>query len=221
VFFVALPFVGFYYGVQYGKISALLGQTPPINAISTSTAENASGNYYNDPEEWQIDANNGTFSIAYPIDFQIDDNHSAALVDDWSINAFGTTGIKAFTLTVPKAFAPQTNFSDATLTVGTSKDATAVHECLSPSTEGPSNLATTTINGIYFTVFTSSDAGAGNYYETTSYRTLHNGTCYAIEYTIHSAQIADYPASYNLQPFDEQKIDSLMQNIVDTFRFTQ
>ena len=135
------------------------------------------------------------------------------------MNAFGTTGLKAFTLTVPKAFEPQTNFSDATLIVGESANPVASKECLAPSMEGPSTFSTTTINGVPFSVFKTSDAGAGNYYKTTSYRTLHNGTCYAIEYTIHSAQIANYPTSYGLQPFDEQTIDSLMQKIVDTFKF--
>ena len=37
VFFVALPFIGFYYGVQYGKIVAAIGQAPAAAATSTST----------------------------------------------------------------------------------------------------------------------------------------------------------------------------------------
>ena len=130
-------------------------------------------------------------------------------------------GIKYFTLTVPRAFEPQTNFVDATLTVGASANNTAVAQCLTPDQSGGPATATSsaTINGINFTVFKSTGAGAGNYYETTSYRTLHAGECYAVEYTVHSGQIANYPASYNLQPFNEQQIDSVMQNIVGTFKF--
>ena len=213
--FVALPFIGFYYGVRYEKTVAAIGQTPVLAVTATSAA----AGYYNDPAEWQSDANSDAFSISYPIDFQTDDNYSMAPSSDWSADTFGTTGIKAFTLTVPRAFEPQTNFSDATLIVGASTDAAAVRECLSPSTEGPSDTATTTINGIPFSVFHFSDAGAGNYYETTSYRTLHAGKCYAVEYTVHSGQIGNYPESYHLQPFDKSKIDSLMQNIVNTFIF--
>jgi hypothetical protein len=33
--FVALPFIGFYYGVQYGKIVAAIGQAPAATATST------------------------------------------------------------------------------------------------------------------------------------------------------------------------------------------
>jgi len=94
-----------------------------------------------------------------------------------------------------------------------------VRECLSPSTEGPTSATTTTINGVSFTVLKSSDAGAGNYYETTSYRTVHANKCYSVEYTVHSAQIENYPTSYNLTSFDETKINTLMQNIVGTFKF--
>ena len=221
--FVALPFIGFYYGVQYGKIVGDIGQPPAITAASTSTVAGTGASYYNDPDEWQTDANNiaGGFSIAYPLDFNAQDNYSAAPSTDWRADANGTSGIKYFTLTVPSAFEPQTNFADATLTVGASGNNTAVAQCLVADQSGGPLIATSsaTINGIDFTVFKSSDAGAGNYYETTSYRTLHGGECYAVEYTVHSSQIANYPASYNLQPFNEQQIDSVMQNILGTFKF--
>ena len=220
--FVALPFIGFYYGAQYGKITALLGQAAVMTA-ATSTANNAVAAYYGDPAEWLQDANNtaGGFSIAYPLDFDTQDNYSAAPSTNWRLDANSAPGIKYFTLTVPRAFEPQTNFADATLTVGASGNTTAVAQCLAPDVSGGPGTATSsaTINGISFTIFKFAGAGAGNYYETTSYRTLHAGKCYAVEYTVHSGQIANYPASYDLQPFNDQEIDSVMQNIVGTFKF--
>jgi hypothetical protein len=224
VLFVALPFIGFYYGMQYGKIIETIAQTP----VATSTAGTPSGStnavaaYYNDPAEWQNDANNtaGGFSISYPLDFDTQDNYSAAPSTDWRLNA-SAPGVAYFTLTVPRAFEPQTNFVDATLTVGASANNAAVADCLAADpNDGPATATSTaTINGVNFTVFQFDGAGAGNYYETTSYRTLHAGKCYAVEYTIHSGQIANYPVSYDLQPFSEQQIDSVMQNIVGTFKF--
>ncbi len=219
--FVALPFIGFYYGMQYGRMTAILGEISTINLKSSGTADNSAA-YYNDPAEWQIDANNiaGGFNIAYPLDFDTQDNYSATPSTDWRLNA-NAPGVKYFTLTVPRAFEPQTNFVDATLTVGASQDSAAIASCLTPDQLGEPTTAalSATINGIAFTIFKFNGAGAGNYYETTSYRTLHAGACYAVEYTVHSGQIANYPSSYNLQPFDGSKIDSLMQNIVGTFRF--
>jgi hypothetical protein len=224
VLFVGLPFVGFYYGMQYGKTIAAIGQIPVVGTPVTQSSSTGTGTaYYNNLTEWQTDANNtaGGFSIAYPIDFDTQDNYSATPSTDWRINANNISGIKYFTLTVPRAFEPQTNFADATLTVGGSKSSAAIAQCLTPDQSGGPATATSsaTINGIDFTVFKSSDVGAGNYYETTSYRTLHAGECYAVEYTVHSGQIANYPSSYDLQPFNEQTIGSLMQNIVGTFKF--
>lgn len=224
--FVALPFIGFYYGTQYGKTIAMIGQTPiPTGATSTVSGGNDTNTataYYNDPAEWQSDANNtaGGFSIAYPLDFDTEDNYSAAPSTDWRLNT-NASGVKYFTLTVPRAFEPQTNFVDATLTVGASGNNVAVAQCLTPDASGGPGTATSSvmINGIDFTVFTFDGAGAGNYYQTTSYRTLHAGKCYAVEYTVHSGQIANYPASYDLQPFSEQQIDSVMKEVVGTFKF--
>jgi hypothetical protein len=217
--FVALPFIGFYYGAQYGKTVAVISQMPAM--MTSSIATNPT--YYNNPAEWQTDANNtaGGFSIAYPLDFDTQDNYLATPSSDWRVDANGTWGIKYFTLTVPRAFEPQTNFADATLTVGGSKNNAAVAACLTPDQGGGPATATSiaTINDITFTMFKFASAGAGNYYETTSYRTIHGGECYAIEYTIHSGQIANYPAAYQLQPFNEAQIDSVMKNIVGTFMF--
>jgi hypothetical protein len=215
--FVALPFIGFYYGTKYGETVSFLQQSQ----IATTTAPTS--DYYNDPAEWQSDANNtaGEFSIAYPIDFDTQDNYPATPSADWRLDANGASGVKYFILTVPRAFEPQTNFVDATLTVGASKDATAVVQCLTPDQGGGPAMATSseTIDGVSFTIFHFTGAGAGNYYKTTSYRTLHAGACYAVEYTVHSGQIANYPASYGLKPFDEGKINSLIQTIVGTFKF--
>jgi hypothetical protein len=94
---------------------------------------------------------------------------------------------------------------------------------MTPDQGGPAgvdtNGATTTINGVMFTIFKSASAGAGNFYDTTSYRTIHLGSCFAVEYTVHSNQIANYPSSYNLQPFDENKVTAVLDLMVGTFKF--
>ncbi len=231
VLFVALPFAGFYFGAQYGK--AAQSAREPVLAIGaqggaaagSSTSSSSSGliPYYATPSEWQVDANNtqGGFSIAYPIDFDTQDNYSVAPSTDWRVGANGAPGIKYFTLTVPRAFEPQTNFVDARLTVGASANNVAIAQCMASDPSGMPNAATSSavVNGIDFTVFRSGGAGAGNYYDTTSYRTMHAGKCYAIEYTIHSAQIMNYPAEYHMQPYDAAKIGALMRNIIGTFKF--
>ncbi len=218
--FVVFPFIGFYYGIQYGETIAQANQMGQTSVITTSGDSGAS--YYSNPSEWQVgQSDNGGFSIAYPIDFSVDQNYTLTPTPDWRLGANGSQGNQFFAITVPSAFEPQTNFADAKLTVGSSRNNNAIADCLAPDqTGGPSTASTTAmINGVQFTVFKSADAGAGNYYETTSYRTLHGGQCYAIEYTVHSGQIASYPAQYNLKPFDDNQITSLLDRIVQTFQF--
>ena len=71
---------------------------PPAEATAINTSESAAiAAYYNNPAEWQLDANNtaGGFSIAYPLDFDIQDDYSAAPSTDWRLNA-STLGNKIF-----------------------------------------------------------------------------------------------------------------------------
>jgi hypothetical protein len=43
------------------------------------------------------------------------------------------------------------------------------------------------------------------------------GACYAVEYSIHSAQLANFPSSYQLQQFNEAQMEAVLNNIVGTF----
>lgn len=213
ILFVALPFIGFWYGIQYGKALQAVHDTPAVTQPS----------YYENVAAWQTDERSDAgFSLAYPLDFDPSDNYALAPSTDWRFNVDESQpGVLTFTLMVPRAFDPQTNFADAKLTVGYSANNAAVAQCLAPGSNGGFSNATSsaTVNGISFTVFHGTDAGAGNYYETTSYRTLHAGKCWAVEYTIHSSQIANYPASYDLQPFDRAVVTGVLDRIVQTFHF--
>ncbi len=218
--FVALPFIGFYLGTKYGETAAYLESAP--GSVAASSSANAGSDYYANAAEWQTaSGDRAGFTIAYPIDFAADQIYLPASSTDWRVGANGISGLKLFTLTVPAAFEPQTNFADATLTVGASADAAALRGCLLEDQSGGPAQATSsaTVNGIQFIVFHSNGAGAGNYYETTSYRTLHAGQCYAVEYTIHSSEIMNYPSSYGLRPFDRGALTALLDRIIGTFRF--
>lgn len=222
ILFIALPFIGFYFGAVYGVlVGDITKDTSVAPGVITTSSVNNGTEYYMNTAEWQKDGNNAAFSIAYPIDFDTQDTYNTKSgTDAWRVNDVNP-GSKYFSLVIPRAFEPQTNFADATLTVGSSNNSKAVAQCLAPDASGGPATATTTatINGVPFTVFHASDAGAGNYYETASYRAMRNGTCWAVEYTIHSSQIANYPAEYNLQPFDKSKLTGLLDRIVNTFTF--
>ena len=111
--FVALPICAFYYGETYGKAVEVASQPIPPSAPTVQAAELPA--YYSSPAEWQTDAEStGGFSIAYPIDFDVQDQAraSAAQSTGWSMDtSSGELGAVYFTLTVPRDFEPQTNFA--------------------------------------------------------------------------------------------------------------
>lgn len=193
----------------------------PASQTATSTAPVAttSPDYYENTASWQTyqDSAKG-LSVSYPLDFDVMTDNLPGSDASWRANSGGVSGMTLFTLTVPKAFEPQTNFADAKFTIGKSNDAAAVKDCLTPDPSGGPGAATSTVfvNGTNYTVFTASDAGAGNLYDSTSYRTVLDGACYAIEYTIHSTQLANYPASYGLTQFDEARVKDVLDRIVST-----
>ena len=130
-----------------------------------------------------------------------------------------TSGSRIAEVNLPRSFQPNTNFSEAVFTVGSSTDQTAISNCfINPY----SDIGTTTvlrINGTQYTRFGFGTAGAGNFYDTTSYRTFHNGVCYAIEYTIHSTNIGNYSPDQGITEFNRAKVRDTLEDIVQSFKF--
>ena len=160
-----------------------------------------------------------TFSFTYPSEFSVSGGgvgYSTGWMD------FATTsGMVLAKLTIPSTFEPNTNFGDATFTIGTSADPAAVKSCTTFSAGGTKAAESQVIiNGTTYTKFLESDAGAGNDYQTTSYRTVRNNQCYAVEYTIHSANIQNYDPSQGITAFDQNKVNSVLESIVQSVRFS-
>lgn len=162
----------------------------------------------------------GTFTFSYPDTVTVSGG-DLGYTTSWMQNATSSGLILAKAL-LSNAIAPKTNFSEATLTVGTSAEPSAVSNCLTYNpTGGPVQPATTkTINGTTYTVLHSADAAAGNRYDTTSYRTVRGSQCYVIEYTIHSTAIGNYDPSQGIKEFDRGAVTAVMEGIVQSFRFT-
>lgn len=174
--------------------------------------ETASGNSftYTDPSN--------LFSFTYPNTGSL--SAEMGYSQDWKYGA-STSGIQLAEVTIPGSVQPKTNLGDSRFTVGTSSDPAAIKSCLTENPGGSSKGTLVTINGVQFTKFTASDAGAGNLYNTTSYRTMKNGQCYAVEYTIHSSQIGNYPPSAGISAYDKTAITNLFEGMVQSFKFNQ
>ncbi len=118
--FVALPFIGFWYGAQYGETVALSpGSSGGQSQTGVSGSQTGGPDYYHNVAAWQIDTRpDGGFSLAHPLDFPTNDIYSITPRTDWRIGANNEPGTLMLTVIIPSAFEPQTNFADAKLTVG-------------------------------------------------------------------------------------------------------
>ena len=171
-----------------------------------------------------------TFSFKYPKTFNVVGGE-IGFTQGWRQNA-ETLGNLFVSVIVPRSFMPKTNFSDATFTVGASSNPDAIANCskptngethaLAPGEHGDANTGkpvVVPINGTNFTKILLSDAAMSNYYDTVSYRTMKDGMCYAVEYTIHSTNAAVYDPAMGIQEFDRKKIETIMQDMVNSFTF--
>jgi hypothetical protein len=156
-----------------------------------------------------------TVTFNYPQDFIA----IASRIGDWRTNTT-IPGKRIASLTIPKSYQASTNFSEATFTIGSSNATQGLTSCLTPM-NGERAKGTAVIGGETFTKITLSEGAAGNYYDTTSYRIVKNGQCYAVEYTIHSTNFANYPADSGIKEFDTQKIVGVLEGMVQSFAFTK
>lgn len=159
-----------------------------------------------------------TYSFDFPSDLSVTGG-GGGYTQSWMVNAT-TSGMILSQIKVPQSYATGTNFVDAKFTVGTSADPSAVALCETGTAKGGHMGSTTvaTIGGLDFTAFHTSSAGAGNYYDTTSYRISRNSQCYAIEYTIHYANIKNFPAK-SVKQFDEAALSATLDAIARSFSF--
>ena len=158
-----------------------------------------------------------TFSFSYPKEFSFYGG-DGSYTQDWRVNT-QSLGLLFTVVQIPKSFMPSTNFGEAKFTVGTSADPEAVKSCLVADNGSVVKNSKVIIGDTSFTEITLSDAGAGNFYETTSYRVVKNNQCYTVEYTIHSTNIGNYSPDQGIKEFDKTKITSILESMMQSFRF--
>jgi membrane-bound inhibitor of C-type lysozyme len=164
------------------------------------------------------DASN-LFSFTYPTQFMLSGG-GGGYSTSWRTEAT-SSGMELAVVTIPSSFQPKTNFVGATFTFGTSVDPSAISGCLTDANGEPVKSSATTINGVPFTELSYGDVGAGNLYDITSYRTVHNNQCYAAEYVVHSSELGNYPPSAGITAFNSSTVHSVLDGIARSVRFLQ
>lgn len=111
--------------------------------------------------------------------------------------------------------------TDAEIRIGASHAPDAVTGCLQPpAAVRPGTVAHRQIGGIDFTSFEAADAAMSHRLLVHGYRTVHGGTCYAIDLVVFATnpQVYDPPAR---PPFGDDEAFARMQPVLDSFRFTR
>lgn len=151
---------------------------------------------------------NLSFSVMYP---------SVAVPSPVDFTSFLTlTQSPLASFTLPRSMFEGTNLGDAGVYVGASAKPNAITSCGSAAT-GETAAGTETINGADFSVFSASDAGAGNFYESKIYRRLENGWCVELVELLHSTNIANY-AQGTVKAFDKPYFGGILDSIVHTYK---
>lgn len=158
----------------------------------------------------------GTYSFNYNSNFTVVGGEETKPTKDWRLDAT-TLGVLLSTLTVPKSYMPGTNFSDAKFTIGRSTNPADIKSCLSVPND--KTVTSAKIAGYPAKKIQTIGAAAGNLYETTTYRAILDGDCYALEYTIHSTNIANYSPDQNIKEYDKAKIQQELETIIATMRW--
>lgn len=100
---------------------------------------------------------------------------------------------------IPREYLPGTNFSEAWLDISFSNAPADMANC--PGRES------------------QTDAGAGNFYETTVVKKVFDGDCYAFAYTIHSTNIGNYSPDQGIREFDKGSVVQKMEGIIESFKY--
>ncbi len=208
ILIIAIVGLSVYYGISYFQKN----KTSLLKTEETATST---------PKiDWKLYTNSKYgFELSYPQNLQLTENGTDSA--QWVYFDY-YQGEKIVSANILKSDYQNTNLGEASLNIGVSQDPGVVINCLRLQTElGEAKDATQTINGIVFKRFDSSGAGAGNFYETQSYRTVKNNICYALEISIHSMNIGNYPQELNIKEFDRNKIISDLTSVLNTFKFSK
>jgi hypothetical protein len=159
------------------------------------------------------------FSFSYPKNFTLSGG-GIGYTESWQQEAT-TSGMVLVVVSASRSLYPKTNFSEGIFKVGVSSDPQALTSCLTEASGALLKKTNVTINGIPYVKFVYSGAGAGNYYETTSYRRITDDQCYALEYMIHSTNIQNYSLDQGVSEYDKKEILKLFDDIVVSFKLLE
>lgn len=180
---VLIVIIGVGYFLLKGKNMALTPQqssTPSAMQVATSTYATS------------------TFSVVYPSDYTVDESYTYTQVNPKK----PISGVK---FTIPGTMATGTNLAaDTYLSVEWLPHAKkCTGDIYLAANVQPETM--TDVNGVEYSLATSSGAAAGNLYEEMVYALFGSSPCTAVRYWIHSSNIDNYTPGA-VQPFNRDAL---------------
>lgn len=192
-------------------------ETPPIVA-PVQMSENLEG------QSIYVSGEYG-FSVRYPSSAKIEEPFSASYLvnDSWRANA-SDAGTPLIAI-IPYEIKSENSYprSYATLVrIGASTDESAVDNCEKVTADsGETVLTDKTINGTTWKAFSFGDAAMQKYVKGVSYRTVHEGACFAIEQIASGSSYREEESADDIaQEVLDGEFDKL-EEVVDTFVFSR
>lgn len=160
------------------------------------------------------------FSIDHPAAWQVRRGFRGGYLasDAWKTYAGpDSRGTPVVALTIPGS----NHITAAEIRIGASRSPEEVRRCAEPpSAARTGSIGQATIDGIRFIRFDAGDAAMSHYLDVHSFRTVHDGTCYAIDLVVFGTNPEVYspPAT---PPFTREQAFDRMQQVLRGFRFTR
>lgn len=163
-------------------------------------------------KDWKLYQNiESGYLLKYPADFPLQENIQ------------GKPGEIVFTF--PPSFTYSTNLGGSTADSYISIETRPENKCdFGTLLDVPQGLVRAlsdkSIQGALWTGGMTTDAGAGNFYSTTVYKTSKYGACYNVRLFIHSVNINNYDPG-TVKAYDEAKVNAIYNAMLASFKFTE
>lgn len=159
------------------------------------------------------------FSIGHPAGWRVTRDFRGGYLasDTWKTYASpGSHGTPVVALAVPGS----NHVTAAEIRIGASQSPEEVARCTKPPTAvRAGSVGQVTINGAHFTGFDAGDAAMSHFLDVRSYRTVHDGACYAIDLVVYGTNPQVYSPTAT-PPFTREQAFAQMQQVLQGFRFT-
>lgn len=159
-------------------------------------------------------------TISYPADFELRHGFTKSYLQNgsWKTYAQPTSQGRPLVSLVLKG---SNAVTDAELRIGVSRNDKAVSKCTQPPgafRKGSLDMDAARLDGVRFVTWKAADAAMSHYLKVRSYRTVHNGVCYAIDLLIYGSNPMVYDPPRK-PPFTQQQAFKRLEAALKGFRF--